>query len=42
MKNIKDLVTADPEEEITIMYGHPAAIKLSFGTVSQVLALVVD
>ena len=42
VKNIKDLVTADPEEEITIMYGHEAAIKLSFGTVSQVLALVGD
>lgn len=42
VKNIKDLVTADPEEEIVIMYGHPAAIKLSFGNVSQVLALVGD
>ena len=40
--SFKDLVSADPDEDITIMYGHPAAIKLSFGNVSQVLALVGD
>lgn len=38
--NFKDLVGSDPDEELVIMYGHPAAIKMTFGNVSQVLALV--
>lgn len=38
--NFKDLVGSNPEEELVIMYGHPAAIKMTFGNVSQVLALV--
>lgn len=42
VKNLKDLVGADPEEELVIMYGHPSAIKLSFDNVSQVLALAGD
>ena len=38
--NFKDLVGSNPEEELVIMYGHPAAIKMTFGNVSQILALV--
>ena len=38
--NFKDLVGANPEEELVIMYGNPSAIKMTFGNVSQILALV--
>lgn len=38
--NFKDLVSSNPEDELVIMYGNPSAIKMTFGNVSQVLALV--
>lgn len=38
--NFKNLVGSNPEEELVIMYGNPSAIKMTFGNVSQVLALV--
>lgn len=40
--NFKALVGANPEEEVTIHYGNPNAIKMTFGKVIQIAALQVD
>lgn len=37
--NFKALISACPEEEVTIHYGNPNAIKMTFGDVIQVIAL---
>lgn len=40
--NFKALVSTNPEEEVTIHYGNPNAIKMTFGKVIQIAALQVD
>ena len=40
--NFKALVSANPEEEVTIHFGNPNAIKMTFGKVIQIAALQVD
>lgn len=37
--NFKALVSSCPEEEVTIHYGNPNAIKMTFGKVIQIIAL---
>lgn len=40
--NFKALVSSNPEEEVTIHYGNPNAIKMTFGKVIQIAALQVE
>lgn len=37
--NFKSLVSSNPEEEVTIHYGSPVAIKMTFGNTIQVISL---
>lgn len=42
ISNFKALVSSNPEDEVTIHYGNPNAIKMTFGKVVQIAALQVE